>query len=109
MTHSTAGSITVYSTERFQAGAETQVPPHSSTHEGEDQKYSRWDVAKGNEATYLFFPTAAAFTLVLVSTLSSPIIKGMSLADIKPTGELGGGVIRFGSWGWCSTGVQGVT
>ena len=64
--------------------------------------------ASGKEATYLSMPTMVAFFLVVLSTLSSPIIKGMSLADIKPKGAAGGGVVQFGSWGWCVSGIKGL-
>lgn len=99
MVHITAGPIIIMSNQRFQP---------SSVPEKEKQGYSVWQIVKGNEATYLFFPTAAAFFMVVLSSLSSPIIPGMSLADIKPQGELAGGVVRFGSWGWCVSGVKNV-
>lgn len=77
--------------------------------QGQGDAYTKQRVERsGSEATYLAIPTTVAFILVLVSTLSTPVIKGMSLADIKPRGADGGGVVGFGSWGWCVSGVKDV-
>lgn len=68
-----------------------------------------WHKMPGSEAAYLTFPTIVAFLLVILTTLSTPVIKGMSLADIHSKGQYVNGLIRFGAWGWCAQGVEGVT
>lgn len=99
MTHIAVGPAVLVSDERHRNAEHGSKKP---------EKYSVWDVVPDNEATYLAFPTIAALVLVVLSSLSTPLIKGMSLADIKPKGDLGGGVIKFGAWGWCVSGVHGV-
>lgn len=75
--------------------------------------YRTWRAWDGNQATYLFFPVFIAFLLVLLSTLSDPIIPGMSVVDVH--GHVKGhehdhdhGKVRFGTWGWCVHGMKGV-
>nr|XP_031860485.1 uncharacterized protein CI109_004096 [Kwoniella shandongensis]KAA5527557.1 hypothetical protein CI109_004096 [Kwoniella shandongensis] len=67
--------------------------------------YKPWD---GNQATILFFPVIGAFVLTLISTLSSPIIHGLSVVEVKMGGGLAGSV-KLGAWGWCANGVTNVT
>ncbi|ORX40661.1 hypothetical protein BD324DRAFT_611711 [Kockovaella imperatae] len=58
----------------------------------------------GNQATALVFPALAALILVLISTLSIPMIHGLSIVDV----DMGmNGTVHFGGWGWCSEGVPG--
>ncbi|WVW86091.1 hypothetical protein I302_108130 [Kwoniella bestiolae CBS 10118] len=59
----------------------------------------------GNQATYLFFPIFASFLLILLSSLSTPIIEGLGIAKI---GVEGGGKVIVGTWGWCISGFEGV-
>ncbi|RXK37769.1 hypothetical protein M231_04925 [Tremella mesenterica] len=62
--------------------------------------YRRWN---GNQATVLFFPTFAAFLIILLSSLSDPIIPGLTVAEVKTVN----GTVSFGTWGWCTSGVKG--
>ncbi len=64
--------------------------------------YRGWD---GNQATYLFFPVFISFLLVLLSSLSDPIINGLSVVHVNTHSN---GTVSFGTWGWCSHGVPGV-
>jgi hypothetical protein len=45
---------------------------------------------------------------IILSTISTPIIKGMSIANIKliENGDLSGGNIKLGAWGWCLSGLS---
>ncbi|WWD03536.1 hypothetical protein V865_001589 [Kwoniella europaea PYCC6329] len=60
---------------------------------------------KNNQATYLFFPIFTAFLLILLSSLSTPIIDGLSIANVKVDG---GGTVKVGTWGWCISGFDGI-
>ncbi|OCF61180.1 hypothetical protein L486_00825 [Kwoniella mangroviensis CBS 10435] len=60
---------------------------------------------KNNQATYLIFPIFAAFVLILLSSLSTPIIDGLSIANVKVDG---GGTVKVGTWGWCISGFDGI-
>ncbi|WVR00222.1 hypothetical protein IAU59_007364 [Kwoniella sp. CBS 9459] len=64
-----------------------------------------YDHEKNNQATYLFFPIFGAFLLILLSTLSTPIIPGLSIAEIN-MGVLSGRV-SIGAWGWCTKDILG--
>ncbi|WVQ84308.1 hypothetical protein IAT38_006460 [Cryptococcus sp. DSM 104549] len=61
-----------------------------------------WD---GNQATYLFFPLFSSFLLILIATLSSPIIPGLPVAQIHAGSN---GTVNIGLWGWCAKNVPGV-
>ena len=61
-----------------------------------------------NEVAYLAVPTLVSSLLTIFSTLSTPMIRGMSVAVIKPGGAEGRGLVRFGSSGWCVCGVKSV-
>lgn len=63
--------------------------------------YQAWD---GNQATYLFFPIFISFLLVLLASLSDPIIEGLSVVNVDTHGN---GTVKFGTWGWCAHGVPG--
>ncbi|KAK4687917.1 hypothetical protein P7C73_g2195, partial [Tremellales sp. Uapishka_1] len=67
------------------------------------QPYTRWD---GNQATYLVFPVFAAFLLGILAILSTPIIPGVTIANIKTESS---GSISFGAWGWCASGYPNLT
>lgn len=62
-----------------------------------------WD---GNQGTYLVFPTFVSFMLVLMATLSIPIVPGLSVANVDSGGN---GTVQFGAWGWCVQGVANLT
>ncbi|WVO12537.1 hypothetical protein L204_100137 [Cryptococcus depauperatus] len=62
-----------------------------------------WD---GNQATSLFFPVFIAFLLTLLSTLGTPMVKGLSVIDVD-TGV--NGTVKIGLWGWCGTGIPNIT
>ncbi|ODO05698.1 hypothetical protein I350_04758 [Cryptococcus amylolentus CBS 6273] len=62
-----------------------------------------WD---GNQATLLFFPLFTAFFLVLMSTLSTPIVDGLHIGKV---GSSDVGKVSWGVWGWCASGVPGVS
>ena len=64
------------------------------------------DRNKGNQATYLFFPVFVSFVLVLLASLSSPIIHGLSVVNVDLAVD---GHVRFGTWGWCASGVPNTT
>jgi hypothetical protein len=113
MTHLTAGPVVLVSNERFK-----QLPPHlqqkADEHragEAETQGWQGFRIVPGNQATYLFFPNFASMILIIVSSLSTPVIKGLSLADIhlvSAGGRFDAGTVRLGAWGWCLSGISGM-
>ncbi|WVF73041.1 hypothetical protein IAT40_007859 [Kwoniella sp. CBS 6097] len=83
-------------------------PGKISIHDRINKKYTppeNYDHEKKNQATYLFFPVFGAFFLVLLSTLSTPIITGLSIAEVHMGAE--GGRVSVGAWGWCTKDVPG--
>ncbi|WWC91634.1 uncharacterized protein L201_006580 [Kwoniella dendrophila CBS 6074] len=103
----TLGGVVVYDTNppRF-----THNNLDSSSLSTENQNKheipTSWEQDKDNQATYLFFPVFGSFFLTLLSTLSSPFIKKLSVANISPHN---GGVIQVGLWGWCVRGINGLS
>jgi len=45
---------------------------------------------------------------VILTTLSTPIIKGMSVLNVKllESEGMSSGKIKLGAWGWCLTGLN---
>jgi hypothetical protein len=117
MTHVTAGPVTIISNERFKQipmSAEAQAQARARTlaeanHEAsETQGWSGFRPVPGNQATYLFFPNATSMLLIILGTLSTPIIKGMSVMQVKLVESEGmsSGTIKLGAWGWCVSGLN---
>lgn len=63
-----------------------------------DTSPNRPPPTKGNQATYLFFPVFASLVLVLISNLALPVIKGLTVVDVRLNEASG---LAFGHWGWC--------
>jgi hypothetical protein len=110
MPHITAGQVTIVSNERFKQPA----PEHPSLSDQrgaeETQGWSGYRTIPGNQATYLFFPNFASMVLIIVSSVSTPMIKGLSLADIhlvSAGGKFDAGTVKLGAWGWCLSGISG--
>lgn len=62
----------------------------------------------GNQATYLCFPVFSAFFLNLMAMLSTPIIPGMTVANLAIPLDGQDGSMHLGNWGWCLTGMQAI-
>jgi hypothetical protein len=104
MTHLTAGTVTIISNDQHnRAPLGSATTPASET-----QGWSGFKRVPGNQATYLFFPNAASMLLVILSTVSTPIIKGMSTINVKLVESPGmsAGAIKLGAWGWCLSGLN---
>lgn len=109
MTHLTAGPITVISQDRhLRAPLGSATTPTTQLPASETQGWSGWERVPGNQATYLFFPNAASMLLIILSTVSTPIIKGMSTVNVNLVESPGmsAGSIKLGAWGWCLSGLN---
>ncbi|WRT70297.1 uncharacterized protein IL334_007295 [Kwoniella shivajii] len=67
-------------------------------------KPDNYDHEKQNQAVYLYFPIFIAFLLVLLSNVSTPIIKVLSIANVSMGVN---GTVSIGTWGWCAKDVPG--
>jgi hypothetical protein len=109
MTHITAGPVTIFTDERFkQIPMSAQALAEAQQEASETQGWSGFRPVPGNQATYLFFPNATSMLFVILTTLSTPIIKGMSVVNVKLVESEGksSGNIKLGAWGWCLTGLN---
>jgi hypothetical protein len=109
MTHITAGPVTIFTDERFkQIPMSVQALAEAQQEASETQGWSGFRPVPGNQATYLFFPNATSMLFVILTTLSTPIIKGMSVLNVKIVESEGmsSGNIKLGAWGWCLTGLN---
>jgi hypothetical protein len=109
MTHITAGPVTILSNERFkQIPMSAQALAEAQQEASETQEWSGFRPVPGNQATYLFFPNATSMLFIILTTLSTPIIKGMSVLNVKLVESAGmsSGNIKLGAWGWCLTGLN---
>jgi hypothetical protein len=109
MTHITAGPVTILSNERFkQIPMSAQALAEAQQAASESEGWSAFRPVPGNQATYLFFPNATSMLFVILTTLSTPIIKGMSVLNVRLVGGEGmsSGSIKLGAWGWCLTGLN---
>ena len=107
MTHITAGPVTIISNKRFKQipmSAEAQDQEKAS----ETQGWSALRTVPGNQVTYLFFPNATSMLFIVLATISTPIIKGMSVLNVQLVENEGmsPGHIKLGAWGWCLTGLN---
>jgi hypothetical protein len=87
----TAGRVTVLHSQP----ARFSQPPYSL-------KQNTRKPSQHDQATYLLGNAFVAFVLLLIATLSTPIIPGLSIANIPlstPNGNAGN--LQLGSWGWC--------
>lgn len=111
MTHITAGPVVIVSNERFKQVPLVNQEVSSDKPATETPGWSGSRVVPGNQATYLFFPNLASMVLIIISSVSTPIIKGLSLADIHMKSAAGAseaGTVKLGAWGWCLSGVIGM-
>ena len=109
MTHITAGPVTIISNERFkQIPMSTEAITEAQQKASETQGWSALRTVPGNQATYLFFPNATSMLFIVLATISTPIIKGMSVLNVKLVESEGmsSGHIKLGAWGWCLTGLN---
>jgi hypothetical protein len=109
MTHITAGPVTILSNERFkQIPRSAQALAEAQQEASETQGWSGLRPVPGNQATYLFFPNATSMLFVILTTLSTPIIKGMSVLNVKLVESEGrsSGNIKLGAWGRCLDGLN---
>jgi hypothetical protein len=109
MTHLTAGPVTIITNERFkQIPMSDQARTEAQQEASETQGWSGFRPVPGNQATYLFFPNATSMLLVILATLSTPIIKGMSVLNVELVESEGrsSGLIKLGAWGWCVSGLN---
>ncbi|OCF38166.1 hypothetical protein I316_00390 [Kwoniella heveanensis BCC8398] len=85
-THSNLESNLSLNADLAQAQANGKGKGKPTLHDRLNKKYSppeNFDHDKYNQATYLFFPIFGAFLLILLSTLSTPIIEGLSIAEVN--------------------------
>lgn len=113
MTHLTAGPVTILSNERFKQipmspEAQARAIAEAEQKASETQGWSGFRPVPGNQATYLFFPNFTSMLLVILATISTPIIKGMSVMEIELAESEGmsSGHIKLGAWGWCLSGLN---
>nr|XP_019010259.1 uncharacterized protein I206_04727 [Kwoniella pini CBS 10737]OCF49040.1 hypothetical protein I206_04727 [Kwoniella pini CBS 10737] len=64
------------------------------------------DPDPGNQATLLFFPIFASFLLILLSNLSTPIMKGLNIMTFKFNYKGENINLNLGNWGWCLNGMK---
>lgn len=109
MTHLTAGPVTIITNERFKRiPLDSAARAEAEQSASETQGWSGFRPVPGNQATYLFFPNFTSMLLVILSTVSTPLIKGMSVVNVKLVESEGmsGGHIKLGAWGWCLSGLN---
>jgi hypothetical protein len=109
MTNITAGPVTIISNERFkQIPMSDAARAEAQKEVTETQGWSGFRPVPGNQATYLFFPNFTSMLLIILATISTPIIKGMSVLNVKLVESEGmsGGKIKLGAWGWCLSGLN---
>ena len=108
MTHVTAGPVTLITNERFKHIPMTDAArAEAEKAASETQGWSGFKTVPGNQATYLFSPNFTSMLLIILGTISTPIIKGMSVLNVKLIESEGrsAGNIKLGSWGWCLSGL----
>jgi hypothetical protein len=109
MTHLTARPVTIISNDRHNRAALGSATTFTAQQPAsETQGWSGFKRVPGNQATYLFFPNAASMLLIILSTVSTPLIKGMSTINVKLVESPGmsAGAIKLGAWGWCLSGLN---